>query len=69
MKEHIFTLSEKKRFKRRLGNDFQRITRQNEFRSKFKYVIPTLMDFSRSLEPQLLANALAKLIQTAKKQT
>ena len=69
MKEKLFALSEKKRLKRRLSNDFKRINRSSDFRSKFKYILPTLMDFSKSFEPQLLATVLAKLIQKAKKQT
>ncbi len=69
IKEQLFNLSEKKRLKRRLSNDFRRMSQNRDFRLSFKYIIPTLMDFSRALEPQLLADALAKLIQKARKQT
>ena len=69
MKEKLLILSEKKRFNRRIGNDFQRISRSKDFRYQFKYILPTLMEFSQSLEPQLLADVLAKLISKAKKQT
>lgn len=68
-KEQVFNLSEKKRLKRRLSNDFRRMSQNRDFRLSFKYIIPTVMDFSRALEPQLLADALAKLIQKARKQT
>lgn len=67
-KKNLFLLAKKKK-KRHIKNYFDRIRKNKEFKQIFKFFIPTLMDFSRNLEPQLLADIIAKVIHKAKKQT
>ena len=68
-KKGFLILAEKKRLKARMSNYFSHVKRAKDFKQIFKYFIPTLMDFSRSFEPQLLADILAKVILKTKKQT
>ena len=62
-------LARKKRQKHRLKNYFGRIKKRKEFMYDFKYFIPTLMAFSRSLNPRQLVDVIAKVLHKAKKQT
>ena len=68
-RKELLVLSEKKKLKWRLNNYFGRIKWSKDFRHIYKYLIPTLIEFSRSLDPQLLAIFLAKVLHKAKKQT
>ena len=62
-------MTQKKKKQRRIKNKFARIKRSKDFRQSFKYFIPTFMQFSRTLDPQLLVNVLTKVIKMAKNQT
>ena len=68
-KKDAYILAIKKIKKKRITNGFQRIKRNKDFHQSFKYFIPTLMYFSRTLDPQPLANLLAKVVFKAKKQS
>jgi hypothetical protein len=68
-KKDLFLLSEEKKKNFRLKNYFGRTKKSKEFKTIFKYFIPALMDFSRTLDPQILADIIAKVIHKAKKQT
>ena len=68
-KKTLSTLTQKKIKNSRIKNSFKRIKNSKDFRHPFKYFIPLLMHFSRTLEPQFLADILAKVLYKAKKQT
>lgn len=68
-KKKINLLAKKKKKQRQIKNKFARIKRNKDFRQFFKYFIPTFLQFSRTLDPQLLANILTKVIKNAKNQT
>ena len=63
------TLIRKKMQNARIMNSFRRIKGNKDFRQSFKYFLPTLSYFSRTLDPRPLADLLAKVIYRAKKQT
>lgn len=68
-KRELLLMAEKKIVKRRMSNYFKRNKGSKDFRYIYKYFIPTLIEFSRSFDPQLLADLLSKVIRKAKKQT
>lgn len=68
-KKDLFLLTRKKVKNLRIKNSFKRIKNSKDFRHSFKYFIPTLMHFSRTLNPQPLSDLLAKVMYKAKKQT
>lgn len=68
-KKKFNLLTQKKKKQRRIKNKFARIKRSKDFRQSFKYFIPTFMQFSRTLDPQLLISVLTKVIKMAKNQT
>lgn len=68
-KKNVYSLAQKKIKNLRIQKSFKRIKGNKDFRHSFKYFITSLMYFSRTLDPQLLADLLAKVIYKAKKQT
>lgn len=68
-KKDLYMLARKKIKNLRIKNSFKRIKGSKDFRHSFKYFIPALMYFSRTLDPQLLAELLSKVVYKAKKQT
>jgi hypothetical protein len=68
-KKDFYSLARKKIKNLRLKNSFKRIKGSKDFRHSFKYFIPALMYFSRTLDPQILADLLSKVVYKAKKQT
>ena len=68
-KKDLFVLTRKKIKSLRIKNSFKRIKNSKDFRHSFKYFIPTLMHFSRTLNPQPLTDLFAKVLYKAKKQT
>ena len=68
-KKDLFLLAEEKKKKLRMKNYFGRVKKSKEFKTIFKYFLPALIDFSRTLDPQILADIIAKVIHKAKKQT
>ena len=68
-KKDFYILTRKKIKNLRLKNSFKRIKGSKDFRHSFKYFIPALMYFSRTLDPQILADLLSKVVYKAKKQT
>jgi hypothetical protein len=68
-KKDLYLLARKKIKNLRLKNYFKRVKNNKDFRHSFKYFIPTLMYFSKTLDPQLLADLFAKVLYKAKKQT
>jgi len=68
-KKSSYILARKKIKKARIQNSFKRIKHIKDFRHSFKYFIPTLMYFSRTLDPTFLVDILSKVLHKAKKQT
>ena len=68
-KKDLLILARKKIKNLRVKNSFKRIKNSKDFRHSFKYFIPTLMHFSKNLDPQILADIFAKVLYKAKKQT
>ena len=68
-KKSFSILSRKKIQKARIKNSFRRFKNTKDFRHSFKYFIPTLIHFSRTLDPTFLVNIFAKVLYRAKKQT
>ena len=68
-KKELLRLADKKILKRRLNNYFKRSKGGKDFRYIYKYFIPTLIEFSRAFDPQILADVLAKVLRKARKQT
>ena len=68
-KKDSSVLSRKKTKNARIKNSFQRFKNNKDFRHSFKYFIPTLMYFSRTLDPTFFVNILSKVLYKAKKQT
>ena len=68
-KKNLFVLAKKKIHNKRIQNSFRRLKGSKDFRHSFKYFIPTLIYFSRTLDPQPLADLLSKVVYKAKKQT
>ena len=77
LNEHGKTLNKKKTYllrrrkikSSRIQNGFKRMKGGKDFRHSFKYFLPTLIYLSRTLDPQPLADLLAKVVYKAKKQT
>jgi len=68
-KKDLYILARRKIKNSRVKNSFKRIKGSKDFRHSFKYFIPSLMYFSRTLDPQVLVEILAKVVYKAKKQT
>ena len=68
-KKDFSVLSRKKTKNARIKNSFKRFKNNKDFRHSFKYFIPTLIHFSRTLEPTFFVSLLAKVLYKAKKQT
>lgn len=68
-KKDLYILARRKIKNSRVKNSFKRIKGSKDFRHSFKYFIPSLMYFTRTLDPQILVELLAKVVYKAKKQT